>query len=281
MKFNAYAKLNILLNIHGKYFNGYHSIESIMMPISLYDELDIEIIPNSDDIIIQSTDSTIPTDEGNILYKCGKLFQKHFNILDGFKIILYKNIPVQSGLGGESTDAACFMHFLNNNYNLTLSYESIFYFGRLLSWDVPICYLRRCIYVHDKKEMCEILDVKSKLHFLLVMPEYGISTKTAFENLDKINHKNVDAYPLINALLTSPNQAGLYVHNCFIQAEPRLMKEYTNLKKISEQIGFDGVSMTGTGSCFFFITTKKYILTKGYNYFKNLYPFVSTASLML
>ncbi|MCI8577391.1 MAG: hypothetical protein HFG64_07720 [Lachnospiraceae bacterium] len=153
MKFNAYAKLNILLNVHGKYFNGYHSIESIMMPISLCDVLDIEIIPNSKDIIIQSTDPSIPTDERNILYKCGKLFQDHFHILDGFKILLDKYIPVQSGLGGESTDAACFMHFLNNKYNLTLSYESIFYIGRLLSWDVPICYLKKCIYVHDKKEI--------------------------------------------------------------------------------------------------------------------------------
>lgn len=281
MKFNAHAKLNILLNIHGKYFNGYHSIESIMIPISLCDVLDIEILPNSDDIIIQTTDSSIPTDERNILYKCGKLFKQHFNISDGFKIILYKNIPVQSGLGGESTDAACFMHFLNNNYNLTLSYQSMFYYGRLLSWDVPICYLQKCIYVHDKKEICEILDIKSELYFLLVMPEFGISTKKAFENLDKIEHKNVDAYPLINALLTCPNQVGLYVHNCFIPAEPRLINEYSHLKELSEQIGFDGVSMTGTGSCFFFITTSKHILTKGYNYFKDLYPFVSTASLVL
>lgn len=113
------------------------------------------------------------------------------------------------------------------------------------------------------------------------MPDFGISTKKAFENLDKIQHENVDAYPLINALLTSPNQVGLYVHNCFIQAEPRLMKEHSNFKKISKQMGFDGVSMTGTGSCFFFITTKEDILTKGYNYFKDLYPFVSTASLVL
>lgn len=281
MKFNAHAKLNILLNIHGKYFNGYHSIESVMIPISLCDVLDIEILPNSDDIIIQTTDSAIPTDERNILYKCGKLFQQHFNISDGFKIILYKSIPVQSGLGGESADAACFMHFLNNNYNLTLSYQSMFYLGRLLSWDVPICYLQKCIYVHDKKEICEILDIKSELHFLLVMPEFGISTKKAFENLDKIEHKNVDAYPLINALLTCPNQVGLYVHNCFIPAEPRLINEYSHLKELSKQIGFDGVSMTGTGSCFFFITTSEDVLTKGYNYFKDLYPFVSTASLVL
>lgn len=281
MKFNAYAKLNILLNVHGKYFNGYHSIESIMVPISLCDVLDIEVLRNSKNIIIQSTDSSIPIDERNILYKCGKLFQERFSISDGFKILLHKNIPVQSGLGGESTDAACFMHFLNNNYNLALSYESIFYIGRLLSWDVPICYLKKCIYVHDKKEICEILDIQSKLYFLLVMPKFGISTKTAFENLDKIEYENVDAFPLIKALLTYPKQVGSYVHNCFIKADPRLMKEYSNLKKLSIQIGFDGVSMSGTGSCFFFITTHMEILVKGYNYFKNLYPFVSTASLVL
>lgn len=281
MKFDANAKLNILLNIHGKYFNGYHSIESIMIPINLCDVLDIEVLPNSNDIIIQSTDSSIPTDERNILYKCGKLFQDHFNISDGFSIKLYKNIPVQSGLGGESADAACFMHFLNNNYNLKLSYKSIFYLGRLLSWDVPICYLQKCIYVHDKKEICEILDIKSKLFFLLVMPAFGISTKTAFVNLDKTKYENIEAYPLITALLNYPDQVGLYVHNCFIQAESRLINEYFNLKKLSEQIGFDGISMTGTGSCFFFITTKKDVLTRGYNHFKDLYPFVSTASLVL
>ena len=281
MKFNAYAKLNMLLNVHGKYFNGYHSIESVMLPISLCDLLDIEILPNSNDIVIQSTEPSIPTDERNILHKCGKLFQKHFNISDGFKIILYKNIPVQSGLGGESADAACFMHFMNSKYNLSLSYESIFYLGRLLSWDVPICYLQKCIYIHDKKEICEVLNINSKLYFLLVMPEFGISTKKAFENLDKIEYQNVEAYSLINVLLTHPNQAGLHIHNCFIQADPRLMNEYFKFKKLSTQIGFDGVSLTGTGSCFFFMTTKESVLINGYSYFKELYPFVCTASLIL
>lgn len=281
MKFNAYAKLNILLNVHGKYFNGYHSLESIMIPITLSDTLDITVLPCSNEIIIESTDPTIPTNEQNILYKCGKLFQKHFNIPDGFKIALCKNIPIQSGLGGESTDAACFMHFLNDRYNLNLSYDSIFYLGRLLSWDVPICYLKKSIYVHDKKSVCEILDIKSSIYFLLIKPEFGISTKKAFENLDQIEHQNVDAQPLINALITQPDQAGLYIHNCFIQTELQLLKTYSDLKKLSQQIGFDGVSMTGTGSCFFLITTKKDILTKGYNYLKNLYPFVSMANLLL
>ena len=69
---NAYAKLNILLNVHGKYFNGYHSIESIMLPIDLYDTLEIEIMPNSSDIVIECSDVDIPQNEDNILYKCAK-----------------------------------------------------------------------------------------------------------------------------------------------------------------------------------------------------------------
>lgn len=278
MKFNAYAKLNILLNIHGKYFNGYHSIETIMIPINLCDVLDIEILPNFNDIIIQSTDSSIPTDERNILYKCGKLFQQHFNILDGFKIILYKNIPVQSGLGGESTDAACFMHFLNNNYNLTLSYESVFYWGRLLSWDVPICYFQKPIYINDKNSTCEFIDCKTKYYFLLVKPSYGISTTQAFINLDKKNIANKDALPLVEALLQTNSNIGNLFHNVFISCENRLLMEYNKLLQICKNLGFDGVSMTGTGSCFYLISKNYSIVQNGYNLLKDAYPFVLVTS---
>ena len=184
MKYNAYAKLNILLNVHGKYFNDYHSIESIMLPVNLYDELDIEIISGSSDIIIECSDKQIPQDENNILYKCAKLFQNKFKIRDGIKIYLHKNIPTQSGLGGESADAASLMHFYNDTYKLDLSFDSIFYLGRLLSWDVPICYLQKCIYINDKTNVCEVIVPKPPLYFLLIKPDFGISTKKAFEKLE-------------------------------------------------------------------------------------------------
>lgn len=278
---NAYAKLNILLNVHGKYFNGYHSIESVMLPINLYDTLEIEIIPNSPDIIIECSDKEIPQNEDNILYKCAKLFQSEFKISDGVKIFLHKNIPTKSGLGGESADAACLMHFYNNTYNLNLSYDSIFYLGRLLSWDVPICYFQKCMYINDKSNICEKITPKEMLYFLLVKPSFGVSTKNAFTKLDCIDYKNVHPQPLLDAFQYFPQDVGKHLHNCFIETDYRLVNEYNWGVQLSQKIGFDGFSMSGTGSCFFAITTDKTILANGYNYFCDKYPFVEATSLKL
>ena len=276
---NAYAKLNILLNVHGKYFNGYHSIESIMLPIDLYDTLEIEVIPNSSDIVIECSDVDIPQNEDNILYKCAKLFQSEFKISDGIKIFLHKNIPTQSGLGGESTDAACLMHFFNNTYKLNLSYDYIFYLGRLLSWDVPICYFQKCIYINDKSNICEEITPKETLHFLLVKPSFGVNTKNAFEKLDCIDYKNAYPQPLLDAFQYSPQDVGKHLHNCFIETDQRLIHEYNRGTQLAKEFGFDGFSMSGTGSCFFAITTDKTILANGYDYFRDKYSFVAATSL--
>ena len=281
MVLNAYAKLNILLNVHGKYFNGYHSIESIMLPINLCDTLEIEIIPHSSDIIIECSDTQIPQNKDNILYKCAKLFQDEFKIPDGIRIYLYKNIPTQSGLGGESADAACLMHFFNDTYKLNLSYSSIFCFGRLLSWDVPICYFQKCVYINDKTNVFEIINPKSTLYFLLIKPAFGISTKNAFIKLDHIKYKNVNPAPLLDAFQNMPKLVGNYLHNCFIKTDIRLIKEYDLGVQLSKEVGFDGFSMSGTGSCFFGITTDKSILEKGYNFFQDKYPFVMSTNLKL
>lgn len=281
MIYNAYAKLNILLNVHGKYFNGYHSVESIMLPLDLYDTLEIEVISNTSDVVIECSDTQIPLNENNILYKCAKLFQHEFHIPDGIRIYLHKNIPTQSGLGGESTDAACLMHFFNDVYKLNLSYESIFYLGRLLSWDVPICYLQKSVYINDKMNVCEIISPNSILYFLLIKPDFGISTKSAFDKLDHIEYQNADPLPLLYAFQNEPKQVGKYLYNCFIKTDNKLINEYNRGKQLSKEVGFDGFSMSGTGSCFFAVTTNTTILEKGYNSFHDKYPFVKSTCLRL
>lgn len=274
MNLSAYAKLNLLLNVHGKNFNGYHSLETVMMPLELHDSLSIEVINDSQDIIIHTNSSQIPTDNNNILYKCAVLFQKHFGISKGFKIFLEKRIPICSGLGGESADAAALMHFINKYFSLKLKYSDIFYFGRLLGWDVPICYFQKPIYINDLNSTCEFIDCKTQYHFLLIKPIFGISTTHAFVNLDKKNIINKNALPLVEALLQTNSNIGDLLYNVFIYCENRLLKEYNKLLKISVDLGFDGVSMTGTGSCFYLISKDFSIIQNGYNFLKDTYPFV-------
>lgn len=278
MDLSAYAKLNLLLNVHGKNFNGYHSLETVMMPLELHDSISVEVIDYSDDIIIQTDSFQIPTDDKNILYKCAVLFQKSFNISKGFKIYLEKKIPICSGLGGESADAAALIHFINNYFSLKLKYSDIFYYGRLLGWDVPICYFQKPIYINDKNSTCEFIDCKTKYYFLLVKPSYGISTTQAFINLDKKNIANKDALPLVEALLQTNSNIGNLFHNVFISCENRLLMEYNKLLQICKNLGFDGISMTGTGSCFYLISKNYSIVQNGYNLLKDAYPFVLVTS---
>lgn len=281
MKLKAYAKLNLLLNVYEKSFNGYHSLETIMTPIDLHDVIEIDILHQSNDVILQTNSCQVPTDENNILQKCITVFRNHFDIKCGFRIYLEKNIPISAGLGGESADAAALMHFLNKHFKLNLSHSDIFYFGRLLGWDVPICYFQKSIYINDLISTYEFLEAKFQYYVLLVKPDFGILTTDAFKRIDEIKPQNKSALPLIDTLIESPdnNISGL-LHNAFITSDERLLREYKKLKKISENMGFDGISMSGTGSCFFMISKKKSIVQQGYLFFKDKYPFVCITKIL-
>jgi|GEM_PF-4604702 len=270
----AYAKLNLLLNVQSKYLNGYHSLETIMAPLELCDYLHIDLIDNSNEIIIETNVNNIPTDEQNILHKCICLFKLHYNISSGFNIYLEKNIPVRSGLGGESTDAASMMNFLNQTFKLNMLYSEIFYYGRLLSWDVPICYFQKYMYINDKKSICEEIDCGQEYYILLIMPDYGISTSKAFDMLDINPYKNVEGNILLESLLQNRKDIGSFIHNSFIETNHVLKSDFYRLQSYCKSLRFDGISMTGTGSCFFMITHNYEILKNGYEVLYHQYPYV-------
>lgn len=281
MEISAHAKLNLLLNVIGKKYNGYHSLETVMCPLELHDKIIVNVLENSDKITISTNNNKIPTDETNILYKCANLFQEKFSINDGFEIFIDKKIPLFSGLGGESTDAAALMRFYNVYYNLKLNYSDIFYLGRLLGWDVPICYFNKCIYINDIKSVNEFVEMKYNYYILLIQPNYGISTKEAFTNIDKTTNITKSPIPLIDLLINNDNIITENIHNCFINADKRLVKDFNQLKEYCNILNFDGISMTGTGSCFYFITKNKNIANNGFGILRKKYPYVELTKTLI
>ena len=113
----APAKLNLNLSIKEKLKNGYHSLESDVCFLDLYDEIKIEI-SNFNSIEIND-DSAFILKEENILLKTLNCFNKEFKNKNKFKITLNKNIPIGAGLGGGSSDSATLLlglrHFYNRN----------------------------------------------------------------------------------------------------------------------------------------------------------------------
>ena len=102
----APAKINLFLEVLNKREDGFHNINSLFQTISLYDELEISILEKPIiNLTIKNSSEKLPIEE-NIITKAFNLIQSKFNLENGIKVILTKNIPISAGLGGGSADAA-------------------------------------------------------------------------------------------------------------------------------------------------------------------------------
>ena len=118
MAISSYAKINLYLKIGKKLGSGYHNIQSVMQKIELSDNISIEPI-YEDKIIVESTNKEIEN-EKNLAYKAALLLKKKFKVKHGVKIFIEKNIPLEAGLGGGSSDAATALLNLNRLWGLKL-----------------------------------------------------------------------------------------------------------------------------------------------------------------
>src|SRR4030042_975113 len=128
------AKINLYLNIIGKYANGFHRIESVVERLSLCDELTIET-QRSPSITITSNLSWIATKD-NLCVRAGQLMQRVLRIRQGFRISLFKKIPVGSGLGGGSSNAASTIIGICRLLGMDLSLARLYQLGSRLGSDV-------------------------------------------------------------------------------------------------------------------------------------------------
>ena len=136
MTVEAYAKVNLTLEVYGKRPDGYHALRSLVAPISLADTLDVEL---TDDGTISSDtgyDDDLCVKAARRLFDCS-IVQLHGGNRPGVRIHVVKRIPVGGGLGGGSADAAATLRALNELCHLGLSPENLAEIGADVGSDVP------------------------------------------------------------------------------------------------------------------------------------------------
>ena len=111
MLLNSYAKINLYLKIGKKLKSGYHNIQSIMQPIELHDNISFEKL-DENRIILESNNKELES-KNNLAYKAALLLKNKLNIKEGVRITIEKQIPLASGLGGGSSNAANTLIALN------------------------------------------------------------------------------------------------------------------------------------------------------------------------
>ena len=177
----AYAKINLTLEVLPKREDGYHNVNTIMVPIDLYDEL---CFFESDDILYRPSVEI----EDDIVLKALKLFYEKYNIKKGVGITLEKIIPTAAGLAGGSSDAAATLRGLNKFFEINAPLSELEELAKKLGSDVSYCLYQTASICSGRGEI--VKNIPSSLHdekITLVNPGYGISTKAVYNAYEYVN----------------------------------------------------------------------------------------------
>lgn len=282
MKYLSNAKINLNLMVTGIDDKGYHLLYSVMAPISLYDELDIEII-KEEKIIIECNKKEIPTDERNIITKCINELKKERKINCGFRINLVKKIPSQAGLGGGSSNGATVLKAINEMLNLRLSKEEMSTIGAKVGADIPF-------FIHNKMSLVEgigdritpLFNEKFKPYILLIKPTVGIDTKQAFSLYDKMM-KTKEYTPLVLHNLIEENKVKeIYplIKNDLQRTATSIVPEIEKISKFLIENGADASCMSGSGSCCFGVFEEEKNAQIAFEKAKEKYDFVKITKIV-
>jgi len=174
------AKINLYLNILGKYPSGFHKIESIAERISLFDEITIVVAKHNDVKIFCNKKELASSD--NLCVKAAKLLKEKYKIQYGFDINLLKKIPVGSGLGGGSSNAALTMLAIDELCRLNLDKNTLYELGSYIGSDVNFFLAQtRFAVIGGRGE--KVLPIEGKtLKHTIIWPGITLATKRVYGN---------------------------------------------------------------------------------------------------
>jgi 4-diphosphocytidyl-2-C-methyl-D-erythritol kinase len=179
MEFLAPAKVNLSLRVLRKREDGFHEIETLMAPISIFDTLEIEL-RDSGGLEFTCSDPALPADQGNLAVRAARHFCESFGFEAHLRIHLRKEIPDGAGLGGGSSDAATVLLALDHLFQTQLPREELAATAAELGSDVPFFIWQsaaRCSGRGEKVDPCTL----PALPLLLLKPPFGVPTPWAYQ----------------------------------------------------------------------------------------------------
>ena len=179
IKYLAPAKINLFLKIINKRSDGYHNLQSIFQNINLYDEIYIKL-RNDGKINLHNTAVQIPK-ELDLGYKAAKILLADTEI--GADIVIDKNIPVGSGLGGGSSDAATILMALNSLGSINFKKNKLMKLGLNIGADVPFFIFGKNAWVEGVGEKLSPVDTPESTFFICI-PDLSISTQSIFNSFE-------------------------------------------------------------------------------------------------
>jgi len=182
MQVFAPAKVNLSLKILGRRDDGFHDIETLIVPISLCDEIKIDKDDAKEGIEFRCDDASVPQGDDNLAVRAAKTFVEAAKVKNGVAIELKKKIPHGAGLGGGSSDAATTLLALNELFKTNLPREALAKMAEAIGSDVPFFIFQSAAICRGRGELVTPLKFHEPLSILLLKPAFVVPTEWAYSH---------------------------------------------------------------------------------------------------
>ncbi len=244
----APAKLNLTLEIVAKRPDGYHAVESLMVPVDLADELEFR---DAEELSLTCDEPTIPTDGRNLVLKAAEALRRTTGSRRGAAIHLRKRIPHEAGLGGGSSDAATTLLALNEIWGLNLPPADLATVAAEIGSDVAFFLARSAAWCTGRGEIVEAESTGAAIDVVIVKPPVGLSTKEIYGRVSVPAHP-VDGTPARGALRTGDLDAlGRALFNRLQAPAFAVAPAVESLHRELAAFGPPGCQLSGSGSALF------------------------------
>ncbi len=275
-RIEANAKINIGLNILEKLPDGYHSLDMVMAPISLADEMEVEYTGKNgegSDLIITTNKPDIPTDEGNILYKVYRAYYEKTRLpREEIRVHLIKKIPHEAGLGGGSSDGGAFLRELNKYHNNFLSLKEMIDLSKGIGADIPFFLINKSCRAKGIGERLEVVENNLECEVILVKPQFGVSAGEAYANFSKLEDPRGAGIEKILMGLKENNISNVLcsIENHLEQGLILTNREINDFKDRLSAVPDMKFFMSGSGSTYFTLVRRN-IAQETYKTLKSLF----------
>jgi 4-diphosphocytidyl-2-C-methyl-D-erythritol kinase len=256
----APAKLNPFLRVLGRRVDGYHDIETLILPISLADRmtihaaagdafrtLSVELEVTGEPVAVAG----VPVDDSNLVLRAAALLATRGAVRGFAEIALEKHVPPQAGLGGGSSDAARTLRLLNGLWGSPLDPASLEELAAELGSDVPALLAEAPVMVRGRGEVVEPVAVGGPLRWIVQPFSFGVSTADAYRWWDEGGFTGPEGADLLEALARpepDPATIGPLLHNDLEEPVLRRHEAIARARDVLAAAGVTGTVLCGSGS---------------------------------
>jgi 4-diphosphocytidyl-2-C-methyl-D-erythritol kinase len=263
----APAKLNLSLAVLARRADGFHEIESLMVPVTLHDVVRVRVTQQPGIRLPvrfggrlagprgASLARDVPTDDGNLVVRAIRLLAAEAGIEPRLDIELVKAIPSGAGLGGGSSDAAAVLRAAATVWGIDWPADRLATIGAAIGSDVPWFFAGGPAVAGGRGERIEPVPALRPLAAVIACPAVGLSTAAVYRQCTPDAGRRGEARRLAEALATGGLRAAMpFMHNALEEPARRLCADVDLLLAALARAGSGAPRLTGSGSACFALT---------------------------